>query len=96
MKIFDEELTSALRRAELVLGLLVPLYPDSGLVHLLVVHHHVAVLRAAQHVVDAEDGLLVLVLGVADQGGAHLHPGVAPAPVQQPEVGGHHLTFLYH
>ena len=90
------KLTSALRRPQLVLSILVPLYPDRWLVHLFVIHHHMPVLRAAQHVVDAEDGLLVLVLGVADQGGAHLHPGVATAPVQQAEVGGHDLTFLYH
>ena len=64
--------------------------------HLVAVHDDVAVLVAAEDVVDADDGLLVLVLGVADQRGAHLHPRVAAAPVQEPEVSGHHLTLLDH
>ena len=89
-------LTSALWGPDLVLGILVPLDPDGWLVDLLLVHDDVAVLRAAEDVVDAEDGLLVLVLCVADQSGAHLHPGVATPPVEEPEVCGHHLTFLYH
>ena len=69
-------------------GLLpVGLDPDPGLVHLLLVHDHVAVLGPGEDVVDADDGLLLVVLGVADQGGAHLHPGVATATVEEPEVG---------
>ena len=64
--------------------------------HLVAVHDDVAVLVAAEDVVDADDGLLLVVLGVADQGGAHLHPGVATPSVEEPEVCGHHLTFLYH
>ena len=70
--------------------------PDHGLVHLLLVHDHVAVLGPAQHVVDTDDALLVLILGVTDQRGTHLHPGVASSPVQEPEICGHHLTLLNH
>ena len=54
------------------------------------------ILVPTQHVVDADDALLVLVLGVADQGGAHLHPRVSASSVEEPEVGGHHLAFLDH
>ena len=55
--------------------------PDQRLVNLLPVHDHVGVLRPAQHVVDADDGLLVLVLRVADQGRTHLHPRVSSTSV---------------
>lgn len=65
----------------------VMLDPDHGLVHLLPVHDHVAVLGPAQDVVHADDRLLVLVLGVADQRGAHLHPRVAATSVQESDIG---------
>ena len=74
----------------------VGLDPDQRLVDLLPVHDDVAVLVAAQHVVDADDALLVLVLGVADQRGAHLHPRVSATSVEEPEVRGHDLTLLDH
>ena len=61
--------------------------PDQGLVHLLLVHDDMGVLGPGEDVVDADDGLLLVILGVTDQGGAHLHPGVAAATVEKPEVG---------
>ena len=69
-------------------GLLrVGLDPDPGLIHLRLVHNHVGVLGPGEDVVDADDGLLLVILGVTHQSCAHLHPGVASATVEEPEVG---------
>ena len=44
--------------------------------YLFFIHYNICVLRAGEYVVDADDGLLLAVLGVADEGGAGLHPRV--------------------
>ena len=52
--------------------------------HLLSVHDDVGVLGPAEDIVDTDDALLVVVLGVADEGGTGLHPGVAAPPSEVP------------
>jgi hypothetical protein len=51
--------------------------------HLLLGHDNAAVLGTAEDIVDTDDALFVVVLGVADQGGAGLHPRVAAPSAQQ-------------
>ncbi len=51
--------------------------------HLFLGHDNAPVLWTTQDIVDTDDALFVVVLGVADQGGAGLHPRVAAPSAQQ-------------
>lgn len=60
------------------------------------VQDEVLVLPIADHVVHADDVLLVGVLRVADDRRARLHPSVAAVLVHDPVVVGQHLALVYH
>ena len=49
-----------------------------------------------EDVVDADDALLVAVLGVANDRGTRLDPGESAVAVQDPVVGCHHLAFMHY